>query len=161
MRISDRLQKQYWRRRINPDSVDKHTPVNAGYYQQSAMSLDDGCYMLLTQEDFCRENDPMAHDINSKYMSLRPIYEVRKKLDADGKDVLDEEGKPINEWHIVDFEPVETVRFGLQRRINTSKAAFMAGNGFGCATKIKTMTLARNSTHGKTVPDSTLHGKNW
>lgn len=130
MRISDRLQKQFWRRRINPDSVDKHTPVGAQYYQEPAMSFDDGCYMLLTQEDFCRENDPLAHDINSKYMSMRPIYEVRKKLDADGNAVLDEEGKPINEWHIVDFEPVETVRFGLQMRINTSKTAFMAGNGF-------------------------------
>lgn len=130
MRISDRLQKQYWRRRINPDAVDKHTPVGAQYYQQPAMSFDDGCYMLLTQEDFSRENDPLAHDINSKYMSMRPIYEVRKKLDAEGNAVLDEEGKPINEWHIVDFEPVETVRFGLQMRINTSKAAFMAGNGF-------------------------------
>lgn len=130
MRISDRLQKQYWRRRINPDAVDKHTPVGAQYYQQPAMSFDDGGYMLLTQEDFCRENDPLAHDINSRYMSMRPIYEVRKKLDAEGNAVLDEEGKPINEWHIVDFEPVETVRFGLQKRINTSKAAFMAGNGF-------------------------------
>lgn len=130
MRISDRLQKQFWRRRINPDAVDKHTPVGAQYYQEPTMSFDDGCYMLLTQEDFCRENDPLAHDINSKYMSMRPIYEVRKKLDADGNAVLDEEGKPINEWHIVDFEPVETVRFGLQMRINTSKAAFMAGNGF-------------------------------
>lgn len=130
MRISDKLQKQFWRRRINPDAVDKHTPVGAQYYQQPAMSFDDGCYMLLTQEDFCRENDPLAHDINSKYMSMRPIYEVRKKVDADGNAVLDEEGKPINEWHIVDFEPVETVRFGLQKRINTSKAAFMAGNGF-------------------------------
>lgn len=130
MKISERLQKQYWRRRINPDAVDKHTPVGAQYYQQPAMSFDDGYYMLLTQEDFCRENDPLAHDINSRYMSMRPIYEVRKKLDAEGNAVLDEEGKPINEWHIVDFEPVETVRFGLQKRINTSKAAFMAGNGF-------------------------------
>lgn len=130
MKISDRLQKQFWRRRINPDAVDKHTPVGAQYYQEPAMSFDDGCYMLLTQEDFCRENDPLAHDINSRYMSMRPIYEVRKKVDAEGNAVLDEEGKPINEWHIVDFEPVETVRFGLQKRINTSKAAFMAGNGF-------------------------------
>lgn len=130
MKISERLQKQFWRRRINPDAVDKHTPVGAQYYQQPAMSFDDGCYMLLTQEDFCRENDPSAHDINSRFMSMRPIYEVRKKLDADGNAVLDEEGKPINEWHIVDFEPVETVRFGSQKRINTSKAAFMAGNGF-------------------------------
>lgn len=130
MRISERLQKQFWRRRINPDAVDKHTPVGAQYYREPAMSYDDGCYMLLTQEDFCRENDPLAHDINSRYMSMRPIYEVRKKLDAEGNAVLDEEGKPINEWHIVDFEPVETVRFGLQKRINTSKAAFVAGNGF-------------------------------
>lgn len=130
MKISDKLQKQFWRRRINPDAVDKHTPVGAQYYKEPAMSFDDGCYMLLTQEDFCRENDPLAHDINSKYMSMRPIYEVRKKLDADGNPVLDEEGKPINEWHIIDFEPVETVRFGLQMRINTSKTAFMAGNGF-------------------------------
>lgn len=130
MRISDRLQKQFWRRRINPDAVDKHTPVAAQYYQEPAMSFDDGCYMLLTQEDFCRENDPLAHDINSRYMSMRPIYEVRKKFDKEGNPVLDKEDKPITEWHIVDFEPVETVRFGLQKRINTSKSAFMAGNGF-------------------------------
>lgn len=129
-RVQELLQKQYWRRRINPDAVDKHTPVGAQYYREPAKSDDDDCYMLLTQEDFCRENDPLAHDINSKYMSLRPIYEVRKKLDDEGNAALDEEGKPINEWHIVDFEPVETVRFGLQKRINTSKAAFMAGNGF-------------------------------
>ena len=94
MKISERIQnKQFWRRRINPDAVDKHTPVGAQYYQEPAMSFDYGCYMLLTQEDFCRENDPLAHDINSKYMSMRPIYEVRKSWMPMATHVLDEEGQ--------------------------------------------------------------------
>lgn len=60
-------------------------------------------------------------------MSLRPVYDVEEV------DKLDEEGKVVGKesrWKVVDFDPVETVRFGLQKRINTSKAVFMAGKGF-------------------------------
>ena len=130
MNISQKFKKQYWRRRINPGAENTHTPLSAEYYYEQTSSLDDGYYMLLTQEDFCRENEPSAHEINSKYMSTRPVYDVHPQKDSNGNAMLDSNGKPINVWEVVDFEPVETVRFGLQKRINTSKAAFMAGNGF-------------------------------
>lgn len=73
-----------------------------------------------------RENEPSAHDINSRFMSLRPVYDVRERK------VVNEDGTTSTEpeWFVTEFEPKETVRFGLQKRINTSKAAFMAGNGF-------------------------------
>lgn len=73
-----------------------------------------------------REVEPSSHDINSRYMSLRPVYDVRERK------VENEDGTTTTEpeWYVAEFEPKETVRFGLQKRINTSKAAFMAGNGF-------------------------------
>lgn len=127
MKISEHIQaKEFWRRRINPEAPEKHCPANADRYSYPSLSLDDNCYNYYTQEDFMRENDPSAHDINSRFMSMRPVYDVQEK------EVIGEDGKITKEteWHIVEFEPVETVRFGLQKRINTSKAAFMAGNGF-------------------------------
>lgn len=127
MNISQHIQaKEFWRRRINPEAPEKHYPANADRYSYPSLSLDDNCYNYYTQEDFMRENDPSAHDINSRFMSMRPVYDVQEK------EVIGEDGKITKEteWHIVEFEPVETVRFGLQKRINTSKAAFMAGNGF-------------------------------
>lgn len=127
MNIGQHLQKEYWKRRVNPDSPSKHTPVNSGLYVNPASSIDGGCYNYYTQEDFCRENDPLSHDINSRYMSQRPVYDVREV------DVKDESGNVVgkeSEWYVSEFEDRETVRFGLQRRINMSKAAFMAGNGF-------------------------------
>lgn len=130
MKISDRLQKQYWRRRIHPDSTERHMPVGIQYYLQSMPSFDDGGFDNYTQEDFCRENAPSAHEINSRMMSRRAIYEPRRVHDADGNPVHDADGNPVTEWVVVGFDPVETVRFGLQKRINMSKAAFMAGNGF-------------------------------
>ena len=127
MKISDHIQaKEFWKRRINPDAPEKHCPANAELYAQPTQFFSDNSYNFYTQEDFMRENDPSAHDINSRFMSMRPVYDVQEK------EVIGEDGKVTKEteWHIVEFEPVETVRFGLQKRINTSKAAFMAGNGF-------------------------------
>ena len=127
MKISDHIQaKEFWKRRINPDAPEKHCPANAELYAQPTQFFSDNSYNFYTQEDFMRENDPSAHDINSRFMSMRPVYDVKEK------EVIGEDGKVTKEteWHIVEFEPVETVRFGLQQRINTSKAAFMAGNGF-------------------------------
>lgn len=127
MKISEHIQaKEFWKRRINPDAPEKHEPANAGLYAQPTQSFSDNSYNYYTQEDFMRENDPLAHDINSRYMSMRPVYDVQEK------EVIGEDGKVTKEteWHVVEFEPIETVRFGLQKRINTSKSAFMAGNGF-------------------------------
>lgn len=130
MQISDRLHKEYWRRRINPGSAMQHDPTNAEYYNYPDNRTDKSCYIYLTQEDFCRENDPLAHEINSQTFSTRPVYDVRPVLDKNGVQRKDENGDPMTEWYVVGLEPVETVRFGEQKRINISKAAFMAGNGF-------------------------------
>lgn len=127
MNIQDHLKKEYWKRRVYPDTPERHRPIgDAGYYAQPTASFSDCEYDLYTSEDFMRENTPSAHDINSHYMSLRPIYDVREK------EVAGEDGevKKETEWYVTGFDPVETVRFGLQKRINISKAAFLAGKGF-------------------------------
>ncbi len=127
MNISQHLQKQFWKRRVNPDSTTTHIPANAELYATPIEPMQRGCYQYLTQEDFLRENEPLSHDINSRYMSQRPIYDVRER------EIKDDDGNVINtesEWYVSGFEDVETVCFGLQRRINTSKSAFMAGNGY-------------------------------
>lgn len=127
MNISQHLKKEFWKRRVNPDAPEKHNPINASdlYVYPYNNPLGD-YYNYFTQEDFMRENEPSAHDINSRYMSMRPVYDVRET------EVKNENGTITKEpeWFVSEFEPVETVRFGLQKRINTSKAAFMAGNGF-------------------------------
>lgn len=128
--IGSHLTKEFWSRRVAEDSPERHMPRRAEYYSQSAPWLEDSAVDLYTQEDFMRENTPSAHAINSRYMSLRPVYDVREKRDAEGNVMKDENGQPMTEWYVVDFESVETVRFGLQKRINTSKAAFLASNGF-------------------------------
>lgn len=126
MNISQHLKKEFWKRRVNPDAPEKHIPTNSELYVQPYHTRMEGDYAYYTQEDFCRENEPSSHDINSRYMSLRPVYDVReKKIENEDGTITTEP-----EWFITEFEPKETVRFGLQKRINISKAAFMAGNGF-------------------------------
>lgn len=126
--IGQHLQKEFWKRRINPESIDKHIPMKADYYVYPP-TQDPFCDYY-TQEDFLRENESSAHDINSKYMSTRPIWDIKEKKDYEGKTILDEEGNPVTEWYVSGFDKVETVRYGLQYRINMSKAAYMGGNGF-------------------------------
>lgn len=126
--ISSHLKKQFWTRRINPDAIERHIPLKADYYVYPPLQEFNVEYY--TQEDFMRENESSAHDINSKYMSTRAIYDARPKVDAEGNPELDENGEPIKEWFVSGFDKVETVRYGTQRRINTSKAAYVGGNGF-------------------------------
>lgn len=103
-------------------------PTAAGYYYDPlTLTQSNGDYDNYTQEDFMRENTPSAHKINSKFMSLRPIYDVREKRDADGNIVKDENGKAVTEWYVMDFDKLETVRFGYQNRINSSKSAYIGG----------------------------------
>lgn len=128
MNISEHLQKEFWKRRITPDAPQRHMPVNTEYYvHPNPTFYNGGDYAYYTQEDFMRENEPSAHDINSRYMSLRPVYDVRDV------EVKDDNGNVIGtepQWYVSEFEPKETVRFGFQKRNNSSKSAFMAGNGF-------------------------------
>ena len=117
--ISSHLKKEYWRRRVEPDAVERHTPSGACDYYVEPLFYGDTAYDLYTSEDFVRENTPSAHKINSRFMSLRPIYDCRE--------VEQEDGTKRKEWYVSDFDRLETVRFGLQRRINLSKAAHFAG----------------------------------
>lgn len=117
--ISSHFKKEFWRRRVATDAVERHIPMAAGYYYDPlAVTQSDGDYDNFTQEDFVRENTASAHKINSKYMSLRPIYDVRERKNPDGTPMLDENGKAVTEWYVVDFDKLETVRFGYQKRIN-------------------------------------------
>lgn len=122
--ISEHLKKEYWKRRVNPDALQDFRPRMAeDYYVDPTQSIGDCAYQLLTQEDFMREVEPSAHDINSRYMSTRPVYDVRQTK------VTDENGNETvkDEWYIREFDRLETVRFGLQRRIDLSKAAYLGG----------------------------------
>lgn len=125
--ISSHLKKQFWTRKVNPNAVERHIPMKPDYYVYPL--IQDPFEDYYTQEDFVRENQSSAHEINSKFMSTRPIYDSRTKLDADGEPILDENGDPIKEWFIMGFDPVETVRYGYQARINLSFAAYMFGGG--------------------------------
>lgn len=128
--ISQHLQKEFWKRRINVDAdpMDRHIPLKAEYYVYPPIQEFNVEYY--TQEDFMRENESSAHSINSKFMSTRAIWDVKEKRDYEGNVILDEDGNPVTEWYVTGFDKVETVRYGLQQRINQSKAAYVGGNGF-------------------------------
>lgn len=125
--ISQNFKKQFWKRRINPTAIEHHIPMKAELYVEP--DVQEQNVILLTQEDFMRENEPSAHDINSRIMSTRPVYDVRNVYNPDGTIKQDEEGNPVTEWYIKEYDKVETVRYGLQQRINQSFAAYMFGGG--------------------------------
>lgn len=145
MRISEHLKKEFWRRRVTEDATPP-PPTNPENYETiPPLVLPTGRFRYLTQSDFLNEIEPSAHDINSKYMSTRPIKEVVEKTiqevvrDKDGEPILDDEGKPkyesktVKEWVTVDYADLETVRFGLQLRFALAKASYFAANGFWVA----------------------------
>lgn len=126
--ISSHLKKEYWKRRVAGDMPTK-PPTRSEFYIQPT-NLGEP-FRLLTQTDFMREIESSAHDINSKYMSTRPIKEVREKKNPDGTTMCDKNGKPVKEWCIVDYDQMETTRYGFQNRFALTKAAHFAGDGWG------------------------------
>lgn len=130
MKINEHLKKQYWKRRVVGD-LPSPTPTDNGHYEIPLNEPYGANYRYLSQEDFMREIEPSAHDINSKYQSTRPIRELFDVVDAEGKPVLDKDGKQKKEWRIVGFDDLETTRYGLQKRIALTKAAHFAGDGWG------------------------------
>ena len=125
--ISQHLQKQYWKRRINPTAINRHIPIKTDFYATPDVQEINVDYY--TQEDFMRENESSAHEINSRVMSTRPVWDERPIYNPDGTPKLDEEGNPVMEWYVKELDKIETVRYGLQQRINQSFAAYMFGGG--------------------------------
>lgn len=120
MNITEHLKKDYWKRRINPDMpYQTNLLVNNSYYRGTPAFNEK----LLTQDDFLNEISASAHEVNSSYMSRRPIYEPTGEKDKNGKD----------KWKIARYDDVEVVPLGLQNRFAESKASFIAADGFGVA----------------------------
>ena len=66
MNISEHLKKDYWVRRVTPDSVGSYPPVgnHIGYRTPKTGTFGVG-YVNLTQDQFLNELNPAAHEINS------------------------------------------------------------------------------------------------
>ena len=118
MNITEHLKKDYWKRRINPDMPYQYRAfMNNSHYRGTPMPNE----RMLTQDDFLNEIYQSAHEINSGYMSRRPIYEPTGEKDKNGKE----------KWKIARYDDMEVVPLGLQMQFAESKASFMAANGIG------------------------------
>ena len=84
----------------------------------------------MTNADFLNEIECGAHDINSKYWSMRPIKTWVEVKDDEGKPIIDANGKTKKELKIIGFENMETTRCSLPRRFAIAKASHAAANGF-------------------------------
>lgn len=119
MNISEHLKKDYWVRRVTPDSFGMYPPAGnqVGYRQAKTGGFGVG-YVNLTQDTFLNEINAAAHEINSKYMSQRPIYKAEKDEAGKTKYVLD------------GFDDVETVALAIQEMIVSKKVAHLTGKHF-------------------------------
>lgn len=125
MNISEHLKKDYWTRRVTPDSASMYPPAgnHVGYRQPRAGAFGVG-YVNLTQDQFLNELSPAAHEINSKYMSQRPIYKAEKdETTGKTKYVLD------------GYDDVETVALAIQEFIVNKKIAHLTGDNFWIASE--------------------------
>lgn len=125
--ISEHLQKDYWRRRVVPEKA-QIAPAVAMVNYRMPIPRPGEHYRYLTQNDFMREIEADAHDINTKYYSKRPVWELVPKKDEQGNEIPNEKT-----WRIVRFDDQETVSFGLQKRFATSKTSFFSADGFWTA----------------------------
>ena len=121
MRISDYIndsKKRLWTRRLVGAPVLEQN--QKGRNKRRTVVPPAGTFITLRQEDFLNEITPSAHDINSKYMSKRPIYKDTGIKDANGK----------TKWELVGYDDVETVALGIQECIIGKKISHFAGDGF-------------------------------
>lgn len=148
-KISPLLKKKVWKRLVSQDA-DIPLMIGADYYDVPVQMTFNGLrYQHLTEFDLMQESSEGAHEINSKYMSKRPIYDVETRVvdvpvtDANGDPVLDSNGnqvvehKEVKDWVITGYEDVETVRSGKPEMINTQKASHLAKNGLEIANEGK------------------------
>ncbi|MCM1216522.1 MAG: hypothetical protein NC209_03920 [Alistipes sp.] len=130
MNISEHLKKEYWYRRISSDAPIPPLPANSDYYVDTRQDKPGERFRRMTTSDFLNEIDAGAHDINSKYWSMRPVKAPIDVLDANGIPVKDANGRTKTEMVIVGFEDMETTRCALQRRFAIAKANHSAQQGF-------------------------------
>lgn len=109
--------KKQWTRRVAMDTA-------AGQNMKPGRGCDQ---VVMTQDDFLNEISPAAHNINSPYMSKRPIYGPTDEKDANGK----------TKWKITGYDDVETVALGLQECIIGKKISHFASDGFWLANETK------------------------
>lgn len=120
MNISEHLKKDYWVRRVTPDNAKMYPPAgsNLGYRQSKTGGFGVG-YVNLTQDTFLNEINSSAHEINSKYMSQRPIYKAEKD-ESTGK----------TKYVLDGFDDIETVALAIQEMIVSKKVAHLTGKHF-------------------------------
>ena len=126
--ISEHFQKPFWRRRVNEDT-QVPLPANATFYVQNALPTTGEYFRDMTNADFLNEICAGAHEINSKYWSMKPVKVVEPVYDAEGKPILNEKGEQKMQTHI-EFEDMETTRCSLPQRFAIAKASHAAANGF-------------------------------
>ena len=142
--IGELLKKKPWKRLVSEDAETR--PMTNPMIYEITMNYDSGMtYQCLPEFDLMNECCEASHEINSDYMSKRPIYEVEKKsvketvLDSNGNPVLNADGtqkfttKEVKKWVIKGYEDVETVRSGLTKMIVTQKTSHLAKNGIEIA----------------------------
>lgn len=120
MKISDYIndsKKKQWVRRVN-----EAVPQQPGRKRRS-IGPPRGSFVVMTQDMFLNEITPGAHDVNSKYMSKRPIWGPTGKKNAEGKE----------EYKIVGYDDVESVALGIQECIIDKKVSHFAADGFWIA----------------------------
>ena len=118
-KISPLLKKKVWKRLVTQDA-DIPPMIGADYYDVPVQMTFNGLrYQYLTEFDLMQESSEGAHEINSKYMSKRPIYDVETRVvdvpvaDANGNPVLDANGnqvvehKEIKDWYENNLEDID------------------------------------------------------
>lgn len=119
MNISEHLKKDYWVRRVAPDSVSMYPTIgnNVGY-RPAKLGGFGFSYVNLTQDQFLNELSPNAHEINSKFMSQRPIFKIEKTEDGKSKYVFD------------GYDDLETVALSIQEMLVSKKVSHLTGKHF-------------------------------
>lgn len=126
--IGEHLQKPFWRRRVNADTLVPF-PANATYYVEDALPTPGEFFRNMTNADFLNEIESGAHEINSKYWSMKPVKVVEPVFDEQGNPVLNANGQQKTKVRI-EFEDMETTRCPLPQRFAIAKASHAAANGF-------------------------------
>lgn len=116
MKLSVNFQKDPWLRRVHPDNAMTRFSLN---YKPYIPSSREDSYVQLFASDFLNELSPAAHQINSRYMSTRPIWKNTGEKDANGKE----------KWEIDGYDELESIALGWQQFICGNKIAHMTGAG--------------------------------